>query len=187
MKRILVLASALCLAACAAAGTPPTSSGRSAGGGLSVSDVTTGFLVGVINGCAAAAEAGKTLEQLNSPMIVRDDGRDAMLKPRDCYTPWAPGIGKGIVTIDDGAASCEVSAYGVPVEATFAAIVLKLGEQGYTAKPGVVPGAKHYATDLSKTVGGRTINVSLGGSEPGAVGRMSRFSTVLGVVRVSTP
>jgi hypothetical protein len=150
--------------------------------GLSAAVVAQGFSDAVIAGCADAAEAGKSIEALKSPAIVPDNG------PRGPLTPgakaWAPVKGQGIVTIDETSSSCMVSAYGPPVEDTFREVSEALKARGYLAIPGAPEPPKLFSARLEKLMEGKTVMVNLSGNEPGAAGRMSRFSTLLAIVRV---
>ncbi len=186
MLRIVLFASVVAFSACASVGpAPPSRTAAGPSGGISVSDVTTGFLVAVMDGCAAAAEAGKTLEELNSPLLVRDDNR--AMEKRSGYAPWAPKIGQGVVMIDQGEASCEVRVYGIAIDLSFEAIAVKLGERGYASEPVPPQGAKYFQRQLKKTVAGKTVKVSLRGNEPGAAGMVSRFSTATAFITTSAP
>lgn len=187
MIRTLPIVSAVLFGACATVQAPaPQAPSPSPAAGLSAQDVAAGFAIAVVDGCVAAAEAGKTLEQLGSDKIVRDTSRSAMrLKPE--FTAWAPRLGQGIVTIDEGAESCDVSAYGAPVQSTFDAIARALGDVGYQTTPVPSQGYRHFATSLSKAVEGRMVSVLLIGNEPGAAGTTSRFSGLSAFVTVKKP
>jgi hypothetical protein len=152
--------------------------------GLPVQQVIDGFVQAVIEGCAPAAEAGQSLQQLASPSIVPDPDRPALMQPKAGKTGWAPVLGKGIVMIDDGDGSCEVSTYGLPVEATFTTLSVQLAGKGYESHAVPPQDPKYFAAHLEKKVGERTVVVHMSGNEPGAAGMVSRFSTLTAQVTV---
>ena len=167
MIRTSAIAAAVLLASCASVDASSyRQSAMSAAEGLTPQDVSTGFGIAVVDGCAAAAEAGKTLEQLGSDRIVP---------------------GQGIVAIEQGEGKCEVSAYGPPVESTFNAIVAALHARGYTSQPIPSAGFNFFRNDLTMTANGRTVHVMLVGNEPGAAGMRSRFSILSAYVGATTP
>lgn len=188
MIRASAIASALLLASCASVDAPRRTEPPygSASAGLSPQDVSAGFVVAVVEGCAAAAEADKRLEQLGSAKIVRETG-PTMIPLKPGATAWAPVPGQGIVTIEEEAdGKCNVSAYGPPVATTFDAIVSALRARGYAPQPVPEGGPKFYQHSLTLTANGRTVNVTLIGNEPGAAGMRSRFSITSGFVTVKT-
>ena len=188
MIRIVALSVAVLLGGCASVDAPASQRG-SATDGLSPQDVSAGFGVAVVDGCAAAAEAGKTLAELASDRIVPETSGEQLITPKPGSTMWAPIPGKGIVTIEEeaGGAKCNVSAYGPPVESTFNAIVSALGARGYRSEPMPPAGARFYHHDLKLVANGRTVRVALVGNEPGAAGMRSRFSVISAYVSVTTP
>ena len=185
MIRASAIASVLLLASCASVKSPPrTAPYGSASTGLTPQEVSAGFVVAVVEGCAAAAEAGKRLEQLGSDKIVRETG-PTMIPLKPGATAWAPIPGQGIVTIEEEAdGKCNVSAYGPPVSATFDAIVSALRAKGYAPQPMPEGGPKFYQHSLTLTPNGRTVNVMLIGNDPGAASMRSRFSTLGAFVTV---
>ena len=133
-----------------------------------------------------AAERGVTLDQMSTYRILRDTVRSTTRPPKPGYTAWAPGLGQGVVEIEDGPGGCDVAAYGAPVESTFDIVVASLRTRGYELAPAVASQPKSFMRDLSmKTATGRTVRVVLSGNEPGAAGTMSRFSTLLAMVTVT--
>lgn len=178
MIKKAVVASLAMLGACAtvAPAAPPA---RTPDGMIALADVVTGFAVAVIDGCVAAAEAGQTLAELNSPQIVSDSDRESYSPLRPGFTPWAPRIAKGIVTIDENAEMCDIATYGIPIESSFAAVASKLVERGYTVQPSAPLQVKFFESLLKKTLDGRVVTVALNGNEPGAPGMRSRFSIAL--------
>lgn len=183
--RVLMIAGALMLAGCATVSSQPTAPNPAAG--LSRGEVGAGFIAGVIEGCAAAAEAGKSLAELGSAAIVPDPDRPEPMQPKDGMTAWAPRQGQGIVMINEGETHCEVSAYGVAVEATFGVLAAQLKARGYDPRSVAPRGAKFFEGDLVRQADGKTIVVALRGNEPGAAGTLFRLSTVLATVKVTTP
>lgn len=188
MIRRLGIAAVVLLASCATVEAPARQQvGPSSGQGLSPQEVSAGFAVAVVEGCAAAAEAGKTLAQLGSSKIVRETG-PSMIPLKAGATGWAPIPGQGIVSIEEEAdGKCNVSAYGPPVAATFDAVVSALRAKGYAPQPMPDGGPKFHQHSLALTADGRTVTVTLIGNDPGAAGMRSRFSIVSGFVTVKTP
>lgn len=188
MIRTFAFAAIVMLASCASVEASPRSNAMpSAGEGLTPQEVSSGFVIAVVDGCAAAAEAGKTLEELGGDKIVRESSPDPLLKPKPGAILWAPVVGKGIVTIEEGGGRCDVAAYGPPIEVTFNAIAGALLARSYVSQPMPAAGFKSFQHDLVKTIDGRTVRVMLIGNEPGAPGMRSRFSTASAFVTVTTP
>lgn len=152
---------------------------------LSPEDVEAGFIMAVMDGCANAAETGRTLDQLNPYRIIRDTNRGKARAPKPGYTAWAPGIGVGVVEIDDGPGGCDVSAYGASVASTFHAIAGALTARGYVAETADPSAAGSVRHDLTRIVGGRAVRVVLAGSEAGTSGGASQFSRLSATVTVA--
>lgn len=189
IRMISLLSSSVLLAACATAGPAPTRdySALTPAQSVSVEEVAQGFGMGVIEGCVAAAEAGKTLEQLASPMIKPDTSGTGLSKPPPGYTAWTPALGKGNVMMRYGEADCQVSTFGLPIQRTFETVAAMLRARGYEGEPVSATGPKEFHAKLTKSVDGRQVEVVLSGNEPGAPGTRSRFSTALSFVRVVAP
>ena len=172
MKRQLVtLSAALVLAACATEPRPQLAYGLSPG------DVSSGFIMSVLEACVVAAERGVTLDQMGNYRILRDTIRSTARPPKPGYTAWAPGLGQGIVEIEDGPGGCDVAAHGAPVGATFDIVVSTLRARGYALQPAQASQPKFVTHELTtKTASGRSVRVVLTGNEPGAAGASSQFS-----------
>lgn len=152
--------------------------------GLSPSDVEQGFIMGVMDGCVIAAETGRTLDQLNPYRIIRDTSRGAAHAPKEGYTAWAPGMGIGIVRIDDGPGGCEVTAHGAPVRNTFGLIVSTLLGRGYVSQPVQALPSSQFAHELVRSANGRTVKVVLQGHDPATA---SEFSGLTAHVTATMP
>lgn len=155
--------------------------------GLSPADVETGFIMAVMDGCTNAAETGRSLDQLNPYRIIRDTNRGAALAPRPGYMAWAPGIGVGIVRIDDGPGGCEVAAHGASVRGAFDAVASALLGRGYAAQSGEASPPDQVRRDFARTASGRTVRVVLTEQEAGGAGSQQRFSELSAVVTVTSP
>lgn len=184
-KTSIVAALALWLAGCATGPTPAPASQLTYG--LSPADVSNGFVASVLEGCVTGAERGVRLDQLGNYRILRDTVRNTARPPKPGYSAWAPGLGQGIVEIEDGPGGCDVSAYGAPVESTFDLVAASLRAKGYVAQPTQPSAPKMFAHDFKRTADGRTVRVLLIGNEPGAPGMMSRFSGLSAYVTVTSP
>jgi hypothetical protein len=184
MRRLVVSALSAALVAACATGQPGSPAQPSSN--LTAEDVAAGFATAVVDGCAAALEAGKTLGQLANGNFILDSNRPATRPTKPGYTAWEPRRGEGIVAIDDGPGGCNVSAYGPPVESTFNAIVSALRARGYVSRATKAE-TKLFAHDLTMTANGRTVRVFLVGNEPGAPGMMSRFSGLDAFVSIIAP
>lgn len=180
-----VVASILLLAACGPALV--TRQAPQLAYGFSPADVETGFIMAVMDGCTNAAETGRTLDQLNPYRIIRDTNRGAALAPRPGYTAWAPGIGVGIVRIDDGPDGCEVAAHGASVQGAFDVVASLLLGKGYAAQSGQTPAPDQVRRDFTRTANGRTVRVVLTGQEPDGAGSSQRFSELFAAVTVTLP
>lgn len=90
----------------------------------------------------------------------------------------------GIVHIKENliAGRCEVSAYGIPVSATFESTAQRLLSDNYVEQSQSGTAEKTYRRVFEKEVSDITISVVLTGNEPGATGTLFRFSTLLGLV-----
>jgi hypothetical protein len=187
MIRTLAIAAVATLGAYASVEAPARAQGSSSGGGLTPQEVSAGFVIAVVEGCAAAAEANKTLEQLGSDKFVRDTGPNMSGPPKPGAVMWAPKTGQGIVSIEEVDGKCNVSAYGPQVEVTFAPIISALASKGYVVEPMEQADPRSFYHNLKLTADGRTVNVGLAGNEPGAPGMRSRFSTVFAFISVTTP
>ncbi len=175
-----VVASTLLLAVCGAA--PAMGQEKQLAYGLSPADVESGFIMAVMDGCTNAAETGRTLDQLNPYRIIRDTNRGAALAPKAGYTAWAPGIGVGIVRIDDGPGGCEVFAHGASVPSTFDAVASALLAKGYVAQAGGSSASGAVRRELVRDANGRSVKVVLSGDEAGASGNQTGFSQLSAVI-----
>jgi hypothetical protein len=187
MIRTFAIAAVAVLGASASVEAPAVAQGPSSGGGLTPQEVSAGFVIAVVEGCAAAAEANKTLEQLASDKFVRETGPTMTGPPKPGAVMWAPKTGQGIVSIEEVGGKCNVSAYGPPVAVTFAPIISALVGKSYVAEPAQQTDPRSFYHTLKLTAEGRTVVVGLGGNEPGAPGMRSRFSTVFAFISVTTP
>jgi hypothetical protein len=178
-RRTWVSASALLLAACATEPRPQLAYGLSPG------DVSNGFIMSVLEGCITAAERGVTLDQMGNYRILRDTIRSTARPPKPGYTAWAPGLGQGIVEIEDGPGGCDVAAHGAPVEATFDIVVGTLRTRGYTLQPAQPAQPKFVTHELrTTTASGRSVRLVLTGNEPDA---SSQFSGLSAAITSTTP
>lgn len=150
--------------------------------GLSASDVEAGFIMAVMDGCTNAAETGRTLDQLNPYRIIRDTNRGAALAPKAGASAWAPGIGVGIVRIDDGPDGCEVFAHGASVSGAFDAVASALLAKGYVAQSGSSPASGTVRRELVRDANGRSVKVVLSGDEAGASGNQTGFSQLSAII-----
>lgn len=178
-RRLLIVAASLMLV-----GAPASAQQPQLAYGLSPSDVEQGFIMAVIDGCANAAETGRTLDQLNPYRIIRDTNRGAALAPRPGYTAWAPGIGVGVVRIDDGPGGCEVIAHGASVQDTFDVLASLLQARGYAAQADGSPGAGEIGRILVREADGRRVRVLLSGRDVGT-GAATGFSELSASVTVT--
>ncbi len=185
MNRRISITSAATLLLAACATEPPR---PQLAYGLSPADVSNGFIMSVLEACVPAAERGVTLDQMSTYRILRDAVRSTARPPKPGYTAWAPGLGQGVVEIEDGPGGCDVAAHGAPVENTFAIIVSSLGARGYAleaadpSQPGVV--TRELTT---KAANGRSVRVVLSGNEPGAAGASSQTSALSAAITSAAP
>lgn len=148
--------------------------------GLSPADVSNGFVISVLEACVPAAERGVTLDQMSTYRILRDTVRSTARPPKPGYSAWAPGLGQGVVEIEDGPGGCDVAAHGAPVENTFDIIVAALRARGYVLEPAAASQPRTFTRELStKAANGRTVQVVLTGSEPAAALEFSSLSAAI--------
>lgn len=178
-RRLLIVAASMLLV-----GAPASAQQPQLAYGLSPSDVEQGFIMGVMDGCANAAETGRTLDQLNPYRIIRDTNRGAALAPKEGYTAWAPGIGVGVVRIDDGPGGCEVIAHGASVQDAFGIIVSSLRARGYVEQPAQALPSSQFAHELVRSANGRTVKIVLQGHDPATA---SAFSGLTAHVTATVP
>ena len=181
-RKIWASAAALVFAACATEPRPQLAYGLSPG------DVSNGFIMSVLEACVVAAERGVTLDQMGNYRILRDTIRSTARPPKPGYTAWAPGLGQGIVEIEDGPGGCDVAAHGAPVAATFDIVVSTLRARGYALQPAQPSQPKFVAHELTtKTASGRSVRVVLTGNEPGVAGASSHFSGLSAAITATSP
>lgn len=174
-RMIWVSASALMLAACATAPPRPQLAY-----GLSPEDVMNGFVISVLEACVPAAERGIALDKMSTYRILRDTIRSTARPPKPGYSAWAPGLGQGVVEIEDGPGGCDVAAHGAPVESTFNIVIASLRARGYALEPAAPSQSKSFSHDLrTKTANGRSVRVVLTGNEPGASSQFSGLSAAI--------
>lgn len=172
--RIWLSASALLLGACATEPRPQLAYGLSPG------DVSNGFIMSVLEACVVAAERGVTLDQMGNYRILRDTIRSTARPPKPGYAAFAPGLGQGVVEIEDGPGGCDVAAHGAPVETTFNIVIASLKARGYALEPAAPSQPKSFSHDLrTKAANGRSVRVVLTGNEPGASSEFSRLSAAI--------
>ena len=94
-------------------------------------------------------------------------------------------VDDGVVHIKENllGASCQVSAYGIPVESTFDQTVSRLQKQSFIAEEVNAQPELVFFHHLTKTKGDLKVRATLNGNEPGAAGTLSRFSTLAVTLR----
>lgn len=181
-RRLVTLSAALMLAACATEPRPQLAYGLSPG------DVSSGFIMSVLEACVVAAERGVTLDQMGNYRILRDTIRSTARPPKPGYTAWAPGLGQGIVEIEDGPGGCDVAAHGAAVESTFDVVAGALRARGYSLETSEPSQPDFIKRELrTKTANGRSVRVVLTGNEPGAAGASSQFSALSAAITSTAP
>jgi len=179
--RLSTVAASTLLLACVS--QPATAQAPQLAYGLSPADVSNGFIASVLDACVTAAERGVRLDQLSNYRILRDTIRSTSRPPKPGYAAWAPGLGQGIVEIEDGPGGCDVSAHGAPIASTFEIIVSSLRARGYALAP--VEAA--YPVRLqTKLANGRSVTVVLTGVEA-APGAQAQFSQLTAAVTSIAP
>lgn len=168
---------AIIVALAALAASPAEAQGFS---GLEA-DVITGFVSSVVEGCATAAEARTTIEQLGSPLFVRDPNRLPGFEAAPGSVQWAPRIAQGPVSLDDGAEYCDVVTHGIPVTRTIDEAAAALEARGYERRRASPAEPGTYEINLAKKMKGRAVVVTLSGDEAGPVSRYSILSAVISV------
>ncbi|RYD94525.1 MAG: hypothetical protein EOP61_21490 [Sphingomonadales bacterium] len=151
--------------------------------GLSSADVSNGFIASVLEACVTAAERGVRLDQLSNYRILHDTVRSTSRPPKPGYAAWAPGLGQGIVEIEDGPGGCDVSAHGAPITGTFEIIVMSLRARGYALEPEGEPHKRELHTKLAN---GRSVTVVLTGVEAGS-GSPTPFSQLAASITSIAP
>lgn len=162
--------------------------------GASVQAVTQSFVDAVTEYCvrhvlleeavAAISEANPRLSSLSEA-----SGRRAMMRVLD--RAWVLDDSGDIVMLDvaDDGTACRVNAYGPPARATIA-VTAQIVQAMWDGEPiAVEPDPSPLVIDRRVRLhrNGRTVDVYIGGNEPGAPGRMSRFSTLSASVSLRDP
>lgn len=155
--------------------------------------ISAGFLEGVTQVCVPAVALAGGVGALPAAAKARvspasEDAR-FLAQARNPSGPlWNVESAKGVVIVSEpGPGQCEVIAYGPPVASTFQSTVRALErlEPGFEEAAGQRRGSPFLRHALSGTGSAQGLSVVLDGSEPGAPGRMFRFSLLSGYVTLN--
>lgn len=150
---------------------------------MTPAQISTGFKEGALAYCLEAALRGAAVGEL-PPALRRgispaDETMRGLVEASNPAGPiWDVATAKGIVVVSEPRPGvCEVVAYGAPVERTFKGVLSdarkKLPDlKAVPIKPGYDPIV--YRLEQGEAAGG--VALELRGAEPGAPGRMFRFS-----------
>lgn len=150
---------------------------------VSIQGVTQGFVDAVYLYCIPGVERGERLSQIaqhgNRAELQRAPSTDFRVQSSRAQAHWFITDAADVVLIEEDPGSCEVSAYGAPVEATYQMIAQAITQPafGYQEVSHRAPRERLVTRRaFTKSVGQDTVRVWLSGNEPGAAGTRSRFS-----------
>lgn len=151
---------------------------------LAPSDVANAFESAVIDACAPAIAKGGSVSSLGLGGRISATSDPATFQQAGA----APGEAvfdvngaKGVVTIRESSGRCIVSAYGPAAGSSLKALAARLSAGGFERMANQTTPAA-FTESLAKTSGGKRIQVSLRGSDPGMQGHQSRFSVLTATV-----
>lgn len=151
---------------------------------LAPSDVANAFESAVIDACAAAVGKGASVASLGLGGRFTATSDPATFQQAGA-TPgeavFDVGGAKGVVTIRESGGRCIVSAYGPSAGPALKALAARLSSTGFERMAGQ-PTPAAFVESLAKTAGGKRIQISLRGSDPGMQGHQSRFSVLTATV-----
>lgn len=185
----IYLAFAVSLVSCLASSPAIAQSKRTA----DVAVETQAFIDSVYLGCIPAMEGTQTFansEVVNNATLRQiPDGERSFLGPSKENHFWTE---TGVVQVDaSNQTYCRVTAYGLPVDQTHAAIagIVTQGSFEYVEleRPQNMPDHARSRAFSKERNDGQINMVVLSGSEPGDPGTLSRFSTVIATVSTRAP
>lgn len=150
---------------------------------LSPQDAGEAFEQTVVDVCVNGVSSGRRVAQLpdarENLSISTDPQTRKQAGAADDETVWDVQTGRGVVTVKEKAGRCAVSVYGPPAAPTMIMMAAKLSAEGFERMATGTPG---MSQSLQRTQNGRTVQVMLTGSDPGAPGHTSKFSVVTATV-----
>lgn len=155
----------------------------SAASAMTPAQISAGFKEGALAYCLEAALRGTAVGELppeaRRGISPADETMRGMVEAANPAGPiWDVATAKGIVVVSEPKAGvCEVMAYGAPVERTFKAVLGDARKKlpGFKPVP-IQPGYDPIVYRLEQGEGAGALALELRGAEPGAPGRMFRFS-----------
>lgn len=138
-------------------------------------DAVTSVCVPAVASGAIPAGARAKLQATADPATRKQSGAAAD------EAVWDVMAGKGVVTIREKSGRCVVSVYGPPAPATIRALAQQLVAAGFERLAGGAS-PNGLGQNLTGVIGGKSMMVTLSGSDPGMPGHQSRFSVVTATV-----
>ena len=178
---------ALFLAAAAAGGA------GSAQAQMTPARIAAGFSEGVTDVCVPAVAVQGGVAALPPATLARvspasEDARFLAQSRNPSGPLWNLESAKGVVLVSEpGPGQCEVIAYGPPVAATFRSTGQALTRAAFAEDVASRRGAPFLRHEFAGSGPNTGVKVVLDGSEPGAPGRMFRFSLLSGYVTFAQP
>lgn len=168
----------LALAACVGLASPAFGQVREAiSPSLSPEAARDAFEDAAVNGCIAAVGKGQRLSGAAFAASSDADLRAQIGAAAD-ESVFDVVAGKGVVAVKEKEGRCAVSVYGPKASETVSAMARKLAaEHGFERLVGA-PAPNGLSESLYKIDGGKRLQVSIRGSEPGMPNHKSRFSVV---------
>lgn len=138
-------------------------------------DAVVAICVPAVASGAIPADARAKLRATTDPATRKQSGAAAD------EAVWDVMAGKGVVTIREKSGRCVVSVYGPPAATTIRALAQQLVAAGFERLAGGAS-PNGLGQNLTGAVGGKSMMVTLSGSDPGMPGHQSQFSVVTAAV-----
>lgn len=138
-------------------------------------DAVTSVCVPAVASGGIPAGARAKLQATTDPATRKQSGAAAD------ETVWDVMAGKGVVTIHEKSGRCVVSVYGPSAPSTIRALAQQLVGAGFERLAGGAS-PNGLGQTLMRSAGGKSMMVTLAGSDPGMPGHQSRFSVVTATV-----
>jgi hypothetical protein len=155
---------------------------------LSPEQAAAAFEDAVMNGCVAGVASGRRAGSgaFAGKLLANASAEArAQVGAASDEAVFDVEAARGVVAMKEKDGRCAVSVYGPPASDTVMAVVGKLTDQGFE-RLASAPSPNGLRESLTKTEGGKRLQVTIGGSEPGMPGHRSRFS-VTTVTVFATP
>ena len=151
---------------------------------LSPEAASAAFEDTVINACLAAVSGGQRVGQVGGGRLeaARDVETARQLAAGPGDTVWEATAARGVVAVKESDGRCTVSVYGPRAQPVMSALSARLVSAGFERLASPAQGLRQ---SLQRTSGGRRVQATISGSEPGMPGHQSRFPVVTATLFVA--